>query len=92
MLTAKAMIAARPKTGTRVRPKADWNLLDPEVLPGTCSPRRRKAFVADLFVLRQMVEPAAAALAAEAKLARHHRPHRRRLSRAWTSSRTAPAI
>ena len=32
MLTAKALIVARPKVGTRVRPKADWNMLDPEVL------------------------------------------------------------
>ena len=32
ILSAKALIVARPKIGTRVRPKADWNLLDPEVL------------------------------------------------------------
>ena len=32
MLSAKALIVARPKIGTRVRPKSDWNLLDPEVL------------------------------------------------------------
>ena len=32
MLSAKALIVARPKIGTRVRPKADWNMLDPEVL------------------------------------------------------------
>src|SRR5438477_7045172 len=32
ILSAKALIVARPKIGTRVRPKSDWNLLDPEVL------------------------------------------------------------
>src|ERR1700753_1851329 len=32
VLSAKALIVARPKIGTRVRPKSDWNLLDPEVL------------------------------------------------------------
>ncbi len=32
LLTAKALIMARPKVGTRVRPKSDWNMLDPEVL------------------------------------------------------------
>src|SRR3972149_5816084 len=32
MLSAKSLIVARPKVGTRVRPKTDWNMLDPEVL------------------------------------------------------------
>ena len=64
MLTAKALIVARPKVGTRVRPKADWNMLDPEVLAWHIQTVPTEHFVADLFVLRQMVEPAAAALAA----------------------------
>ena len=32
MLGAKGLIESRPKTGTRVRPCADWNLLDPDVI------------------------------------------------------------
>src|ERR1700682_1669483 len=32
MLSSKRMIESRPKIGTRVRPRADWNLLDPEVI------------------------------------------------------------
>src|SRR5271169_4809066 len=32
LLSAKALIAARPKTGTRVRPRQEWNLFDPDVL------------------------------------------------------------
>jgi GntR family galactonate operon transcriptional repressor len=67
LLSAKALIAARPKTGTRVRPRQDWNLFDPEVLAWHMQSSPTSAFLADLFVLRQMVEPAAAALAAEAK-------------------------
>jgi GntR family transcriptional regulator, galactonate operon transcriptional repressor len=66
VLTAKAMIAARPKIGTRVRPKADWNMLDPEVLSWHLQSTPTESFVAELFVLRQMVEPEAAALAAKA--------------------------
>ena len=66
MLSAKALIVARPKIGTRVRPKSDWNLLDPEVLAWHLQATPSEHFVDDLFVLRQMVEPAAAALAASA--------------------------
>ena len=64
ILSAKALIVARPKIGTRVRPKSDWNLLDSEVLAWHLQATPNEHFVDDLFVLRQMVEPAAAALAA----------------------------
>ena len=66
-LTAKAMIVARPKIGTRVRPKSDWNMLDPEVLSWHLESTPTESFVAELFVLRQMVEPEAAALVAGAR-------------------------
>ena len=66
VLTAKAMIVARPKIGTRVRPKSDWNMLDPDVLSWHLQSTPTESFVAELFVLRQMVEPEAAALAATA--------------------------
>ncbi len=65
LLSAKALIAARPKTGTRVRPRHEWNLFDPDVLAWHLQSEPTGAFISDLFVLRQMVEPAAAALAAE---------------------------
>jgi DNA-binding FadR family transcriptional regulator len=67
VLTAKAMIVARPKIGTRVRPKVDWNMLDPEVLSWHLQSTPAENFVAQLFVLRQMVEPEATALAATAR-------------------------
>ena len=79
ILSAKALIVARPKIGTRVRPKSDWNLLDPEVLAWHLQATPNEHFVDDLFVLRQMVEPAAAALAASLALARDRRSHRRGL-------------
>ena len=66
VLTAKGLIIARPKVGTRVRPKSDWNMLDPEVLAWHLQTVPTEDFVADLYALRQMVEPGAAALAASA--------------------------
>jgi len=67
LLSAKSLIVARPKTGTRVRPRDEWNLFDPEVLAWHMQSEPTVAFIGDLFVLRQMVEPAAAALAAQTK-------------------------
>ena len=64
LLTAKALIVARPKIGTRVRPKAEWHMFDPDLLAWHLAAGQGLAFVSDLFVLRQMLEPQAAALAA----------------------------
>lgn len=63
VLAGKGMIEAKPKTGTRVRPRRFWNHLDPDLLVW-----RFGAGAEDggkqLFELRRMVEPAAAELAA----------------------------
>jgi DNA-binding FadR family transcriptional regulator len=67
LLTAKALIVARPKVGTRVRPKADWNMLDPEVLTWHIQTVPTEDFIDELYTLRRMVEPAAAALVAAAR-------------------------
>lgn len=66
-LTAKGMIRARPKVGTRVRPQTDWNMLDSEVLTWHLQTLPLEALATDLYALRRMVEPSAAALAAEAR-------------------------
>ena len=66
MLSAKSLILARPKIGTRVRPEADWNVLDPEVLAWHLQAAPTEHFIGELFALREMVEPEAAALAASA--------------------------
>ena len=65
MLAAKGLIESRRRTGTRVRGRADWNLLDPEVLEWMFEGAPPLAFVKSLFELRLIVEPAAAALAAQ---------------------------
>jgi DNA-binding FadR family transcriptional regulator len=64
VLAAKGLIESRPKVGTRVRPRRDWNLLDPDVLAWTTLTTRLPDFSIRLLEMREMVEPAAAALAA----------------------------
>jgi DNA-binding FadR family transcriptional regulator len=64
VLAAKGLVESRPKTGTRVRPRADWNLLDPDVLAWQFAAGPFTRFIEDLFELRQMIEPQAAAIAA----------------------------
>jgi DNA-binding FadR family transcriptional regulator len=65
ILSAKGLVESRPKTGTRVSPRRDWHLLDPEVLAWFFESQPSHEFIAGLFELRMIVEPAAAALAAE---------------------------
>lgn len=68
-LAAKGLVASRPKRGTQVRPKSDWQLLDPEVLSWFFEGRPSQEFLVGLFELRAIIEPAAAALAAERRTA-----------------------
>lgn len=65
VLTAKGLVASRPKAGTRVQPRDRWNLLDPDVLAWAFSGEPDVEFVRDLFELRSIIEPAAARLAAQ---------------------------
>jgi DNA-binding FadR family transcriptional regulator len=64
-LAAKGLIVARPKVGTSVRPHAFWNMLDPEVLGWHMQTKPAGEIARELYTLRRMVEPAAAALAAQ---------------------------
>src|SRR5690606_27803878 len=65
VLTAKGLVESRPKVGTRVLPRSNWNLLDPMVLAWAFTGEPDIAFVRDLFELREVVEPAVARMAAE---------------------------
>lgn len=65
ILAAKGLVESRPKTGTRVSPRARWSLLDPEVLAWFFESEPSESFLQELYELRMIVEPAAAALAAE---------------------------
>lgn len=65
MLAAKGLIESRPKAGTRVTPRTRWNLLDPDILAWTFESEPQPEFIHGLFELREIIEPAAAAYAAE---------------------------
>jgi DNA-binding FadR family transcriptional regulator len=65
ILAAKGLVESRPKRGTQVCPRSGWHLLDPEVLSWLFESQPSPDFVAGLFELRLIIEPAAAALAAE---------------------------
>jgi len=64
ILVAKGLLESRPKAGTRVTPRANWNLLDPDILAWMFSGEPDEDFIQGLFELRGIVEPAAAGLAA----------------------------
>jgi DNA-binding FadR family transcriptional regulator len=64
LLAGKGLIRSTPRRGTIVQPPATWNRLDPDVLLWQASGGPTEAFVRDLFELRRMIEPQAAALAA----------------------------
>jgi DNA-binding FadR family transcriptional regulator len=64
-LTAKGLIEARPRSGTRVTPREAWNLLDPDVLHWFFATGADDRFVHDLYELRLFIEPNTARLAAE---------------------------
>lgn len=76
VLSAKGLVEARPKIGTRVRDRRFWNQLDPDVLAWRCQSMPTGDFVEKLVQMREIIEPAAAAAAAqhrdEADLARLH--------------------
>lgn len=65
ILAAKGLVDSRPKTGTRVNARSRWNLLDPEVLAWIFETEPSDEFLKGLFELRMIVEPSAAAFAAE---------------------------
>lgn len=65
VLTAKGLVDSRPKIGTRVLPRSRWNLLDPDVLAWAFAGEPDLDFIRSLFELRGIIEPAAAALAAD---------------------------
>jgi DNA-binding FadR family transcriptional regulator len=64
VLTSKGLTEVRRKTGSRIRPRRDWNALDPDVLTWQFAGDGLPLGIADLQELRRLIEPAAAAMAA----------------------------
>lgn len=65
VLAGKGLIDARPRRGTYVRERTNWNLLDPDVLRWQFDSVTDVAILEKLHEVRVMVEPAAAELAAQ---------------------------
>lgn len=64
VLAAKGLVQARPKTGTRVRERADWNILDPDVLSWRTEAADDHKLYEETTEIRLAIEPLAARLAA----------------------------
>jgi len=65
VLSGKGLISTAPRSGTKIRPRDEWNMLDPDVLswhadPETATPE----FLLALLEIRRIFEPKAAELAA----------------------------
>ncbi|MCB1675710.1 MAG: FadR family transcriptional regulator, partial [Halioglobus sp.] len=65
VLSGKGLIQTAPRSGTWVRHRDDWNLLDPDVLRWHADPNvATRKFMLDLLEMRRIIEPKAAELAA----------------------------
>lgn len=64
-LIAKGLIQSKAKVGTHVRSPDDWNMFDEDVLLWHATQKNPTKFYDDLFEIRMIFEPAAAARAAE---------------------------
>jgi DNA-binding FadR family transcriptional regulator len=71
ILAAKGLVESKPKVGTKVCPKHKWHMLDPDVLGWAFESEPDLDLLESLFELRNIVESAAAALAATRRTAEH---------------------
>ncbi|NQZ30200.1 MAG: FadR family transcriptional regulator [Oceanospirillaceae bacterium] len=65
VLAAKGLLESKPKVGTKVKHKTQWNMLDPDVLAWHFETSPSVDFLKSLFEMRQIFEPNAAAMAAK---------------------------
>ncbi|MEW5248429.1 FadR/GntR family transcriptional regulator [Microbulbifer sp. 2201CG32-9] len=66
VLSGKGLLSTAPRSGTKVRPRDEWNMLDPDVLAWHADPdTATREFMLDLIELRHIIEPKAAELAAK---------------------------
>ena len=73
VLSAKGLIEIRQKIGTRVQEPEHWNIFDSDILRWHHEEGRGDAVMLDLIELRQILEPAAAKLAANRANMDQHR-------------------
>lgn len=72
-LEAKGLLEARPKVGTKIAKRTRWNLYDAQVLAWHFGQPLERDFLSGLKDMRRIVEPHAAARAAEKRTADHVR-------------------
>ena len=65
MLMAKNLLSSRQKIGSWVAPKEYWNLLDRDVLSWYAASPGNRSFLKTVQEFRRIIEPEAAALAAQ---------------------------
>ncbi len=65
LLTSKGLLASRPKIGTKVVDKINWNFLDPQLLEWMEGLQNSEIFYHQFLGLRKAIEPEACALAAK---------------------------
>jgi GntR family galactonate operon transcriptional repressor len=65
VLAAKGLVELRRKVGIRVKPRSEWQLLDPDLLLWNCEAGLTDLFVRNIHELRLCIEPMAARRAAE---------------------------
>lgn len=64
-LQALGLVITRPRTGSRIQPITNWRLLDAQVMGWIADGAMSPAMIRDLLDLRAMIEPTAAAYAAD---------------------------
>ncbi len=64
-LSSKGLVSVGPSIGTRVRPHAEWNLLDPDTMRWRLQLGVTAKLVQDIYELRECFEPTASQFAAE---------------------------
>ena len=65
ILSAKGLLASRPRVGTLVRKRVHWNLLDSDVLNWVTQALPPEVYLDMMFEARMAIEPCAAELAAQ---------------------------
>ncbi|MEA3437979.1 MAG: FadR/GntR family transcriptional regulator [Thermodesulfobacteriota bacterium] len=65
VLVKKGLIRLKPKIGTQIQPKREWNLFDPDVLIWKFEADDKMKFLENIIEVRQIIESEAAKLAAE---------------------------
>jgi GntR family galactonate operon transcriptional repressor len=65
VLVAKGLVYSKPRVGTVVKARREWHMLDPDVLHWLMQSSPQNEFFNVLTSVRSIIEPAAAALAAQ---------------------------